>query len=87
MKIKINKEVEVCDFCQRETYLQICIVCKKEFCILCKGIGYNPYNQKICKECIKKEDVEKIITHSKKSYNRNYLKQKASLGILQKGQK
>jgi hypothetical protein len=84
MKIKINKEVEVCDFCQREGFLTTCVVCRKKYCIMCNGIGYNPYDQNICKCCIKREDVEKVIVDGRKKYERSYFAQKAALQKLPK---
>lgn len=64
MKIKKPAEmVEVCDFCEREkSYLTQCIVCKKEYCLLCRiciaGCIHSP---DVCEECAKDERVRDII--------------------------
>ena len=56
------KTVTVCDVCHREDgYLTECIVCGKEYCLLCKccipGCMMAP---DVCKECDDREDVQKV---------------------------
>lgn len=62
-KVEIPARViSICDLCGAENkYLQKCVVCNKEYCLMCAGIGQNPYRQNICTVCIKRDDVIKII--------------------------
>lgn len=73
MKKKI--EIEFCDICQREnSHVSFeCIVCKRGMCVLCMGVGYNPYNHYICKECIKREDVKQIMEEFEPLYKKAYM--------------
>lgn len=63
MAKKITKEVELCDVCGREsTWLQDCISCKNEFCVLCKAvIAGCMHSVECCKECGKNEKVNEIV--------------------------
>lgn len=76
MRIRRNDVIEVCDFCQRFGYLRRCIICKRQFCLICNGVGGNVYNQNICKECIKQEDVEEILNKGLKTWRMVQTKQK-----------
>lgn len=72
--MKKTIEIEICDICQRENthIILTCIVCGRGLCVLCEGIGYNPYNYRICKECIKRDDVQQIMEELRPSYERAY---------------
>lgn len=71
MKKIVEKEVTICDVCECEQRLWgTCVICGKEHCLTCEGIGTNPYRIDLCKICIKREDVEKVLTESLKPYRR-----------------
>ena len=62
MKRTIQKhEVEVCDFCNHEGYLQKCWVCKREFCLTHEGTGPASWGfTTICQACAGREDVRRV---------------------------
>jgi len=67
-----EKEIEICDFCKGgDKYLQKCVVCGKEYCLICKGIGTNPYHLKLCPNCIKLDEVVQAINNAVPEYRRN----------------
>ena len=47
MKKKV--ELNICDFCGRSGYLQKCLVCKKEYCVVCGYSGI--FFLKLCRKC------------------------------------
>jgi len=55
------REIEVCDFCRRERFLQTCIVCGRQYCLTDQGtvpgcwVGPN-----VCRKCDEREDVKKV---------------------------
>jgi len=54
--------VEVCDTCQREGFLQTCLVCGGRYCLTCSGrVAGCIVPADLCRECAKREDVEKIM--------------------------
>lgn len=64
-KMKITqpaKEIEVCDRCRSDGYLQQCIVCGKMYCLTCKalimGCWVEPNVGKCCQD---REDVLEIV--------------------------
>ena len=62
MKVSIPaKETEVCDHCGREGHLTTCLVCGKQYCLICHcylpGCMVRP---DVCKKCDDREDVKKI---------------------------
>ena len=66
MKIKIpEKEIEICDICQRENCLRPlteCLVCGQQYCITCAGIIPGcMVSANIGKCCSKRDDVLKIV--------------------------
>ncbi|MHC4592711.1 MAG: hypothetical protein ACYS8L_08470 [Planctomycetota bacterium] len=62
MKIKQPaKEVEVCDFCHREDYLQRCSVCRRQFCLADEGTVPGSYGfTTLCRTCAAREDVQRV---------------------------
>ena len=55
---KPARTVEVCDFCQREGYLQPCDVCGRMFCLTHKGTVAGSWGfTTLCTECAGREDV------------------------------
>lgn len=63
MKVKQPaREVEVCDFCGREGFLQACTVCGKSFCLICEAvIGGCVVSTRVGKCCGKREDVANVV--------------------------
>lgn len=62
MKVSIPaEEKEVCDTCEREGHLTTCLVCGKQFCLLCQcylvGCMVRP---DVCKKCDDRDDVQQI---------------------------
>ena len=82
MKKRINKTVDVCDFCEREGILTECIVCHTVFCILCGGHSGNAFNQPICKECIGRGDVQKDLEGGLEVFHRDRNAQQMKLKAL-----
>lgn len=60
-KVKIDKTVEVCDFCHCEGYLQECIRCHKMFCLtdnaIVPGCWVSPT---VCRKCGESDEVKSI---------------------------
>lgn len=60
-KVKINKTVEVCDFCGRDGYLQTCIRCGRRYCLtdhaIVAGCWVKP---DVCRDCGGDEVVKEI---------------------------
>jgi hypothetical protein len=51
-------EVEVCDVCHREGYLQTCIFCGGRYCLLCRGrIPGCIHTVDVCSTCAKDKAV------------------------------
>jgi len=63
MKVKRPAaEVEVCDRCKREGFLQTCLVCGGRYCLTCDGLVMGcMISADLCRECSKREDVLKIM--------------------------
>lgn len=63
MEKKINKIIKICDVCEIEnTYLQDCIVCGKEYCILCGSVMPGcMVSVNCCKKCGESDDVIEIV--------------------------
>jgi hypothetical protein len=56
-----EKTAEVCDFCHCEGPLQECHVCKRQFCISHSGfLGLSWGFLTLCRECVEREDVQRI---------------------------
>ncbi len=62
MKIdKPAESVEVCDFCHRESFLEVCDVCGKSFCYICTGIVIQSWGfTNLCRECCRRDDVKEV---------------------------
>lgn len=61
MKVQINKEVELCDLCRGDGFLQTCIRCQKRFCLVCDAlISGCIIKPRCCKECGNSEKVKAI---------------------------
>lgn len=63
MKVTRPEEtVQVCDFCERDGYLERCLVCGKEYCLTCRGIITGCWVQpRVCRECCRREDVSRLV--------------------------
>jgi hypothetical protein len=63
MKLKKPaEEIEVCDYCSRSGYLQTCIVCGGQYCLLCEGMISGCWiSPRICKVCSTRKDVNLIV--------------------------
>jgi hypothetical protein len=57
-------EVEICDVCNRRvsnpSLMHKCVICEREYCTFCQGVGTNAFREDICKDCIKRKDVQSI---------------------------
>jgi hypothetical protein len=69
-----EKKIHVCDFChdRRESYLQTCIVCGKEFCLICEGKAHNPYHLQFCQDCIELPEVEAMNEEAGKEWRKGH---------------
>ena len=47
--MKKQVELNICDFCGRDGYLQKCIVCHKEYCVICNYSGV--FSLRVCRKC------------------------------------
>lgn len=55
------KEVEVCDFCQSDSYLQECHVCHKKYCLVHDGLVAGSFGfTTICRDCARRVDVHVV---------------------------
>lgn len=55
------RELEVCDFCHREGYLQDCWVCGKQFCLSDEGTVVGSFGfTKVCRVCSSRDDVQLV---------------------------
>lgn len=53
-----EKEVEVCDLCGRDGYLQTCKACKGRYCLTCDAIITGCVHKlDVCRACGKKPEV------------------------------
>jgi len=64
---KPAEEIEVCDFCGRDTFLQTCLVLKNRkryrYCLTCDGKIAGCWVQpNICRECQDREDVKSVVS-------------------------
>jgi hypothetical protein len=60
-KLKINKTIEVCDYCSSDGYLQECIVCQKMYCLTCQCIIAGCWvSPNVCKKCDDRDDVKAV---------------------------
>ncbi len=60
--LKPEREVEVCDTCQHEGFLQVCLVCGKQFCMSCHGIIAGCWvSPNVCRGCSRRADVLKVV--------------------------
>jgi hypothetical protein len=72
MKIKVpSKTVEVCDICKREGVLETCLICDKQYCLLCDcylpGCMIRP---DVCNKCDDREDVKAVVEKYSKDFVR-----------------
>ena len=49
MKKQVELELDIYDFWGRDAYLQKCIVCHKEYCVICNYSGI--FSLKVCRKC------------------------------------
>lgn len=59
MKIKRPEvEIEVCDNCHRDSYLQDCKVCNKKYCLMCEAVVTGCiHKMQICRPCGDRPEV------------------------------
>ena len=82
-RVRPEETVSFCDFCKNEkVYLTKCKVCDREYCLVCGGIGINPFGIHICKECIHSKKVEAILQDSLEPYRREMKKVEQKLNEL-----
>lgn len=47
-----RRKVQVCDFCGSDGFLQTCLCCSKDFCLVCEGIVEGCFvTPRICQKC------------------------------------
>ena len=55
---KPEREIEVCDRCQREGFLKTCPVCGAQFCLSCEGhVAMCWVSLGVCRACGGRKDV------------------------------
>lgn len=79
------KEIEVCDICHREGYLEVCVTCGKQYCITHQATISGSYGfLHLCCKCGKRDDVKEIAEkYSDKLYD-IYQERKAAFQALPK---
>jgi hypothetical protein len=84
MKItKPAEEIEVCDHCQRGGYLQTCIVCERQYCLLCHTTIIGCWvDTQICKGCSVRDDVKRVVARYAKQITPIIKKRTAALKRL-----
>ena len=61
-RVHVNKVIEVCDFCQRDGYLERCLLCRKQMCLICVGlIAGCMVSLTACKKCSHRADVVALV--------------------------
>ena len=59
---EVTKEEHYCDRCGGiNKFLTVCIVCDREYCLVCGGATCNAMHQNICRDCIERDDVQTIL--------------------------
>ena len=63
MKVTLPAEdIEVCDRCRRDGYLQQCPVCGGQFCLTCHGIIAGCWvDPDVCRGCARRPDVQAVV--------------------------
>ena len=69
--MKIQKELIVCDFCQRDSSLTRCKVCNKQYCYACGASYENTFDLDLCKRCESLPTVRKLIEKYLNIWRRN----------------
>lgn len=87
MRVKVPaKTVEVCDICGRQTtILEKCIVCKKDYCVVC--VAYLPgcyIAPDVCKKCDDRPDVVKAVARYSAAFAKLYKLRDLALKKLKK---
>ncbi len=89
MKKKIPAhQIEVCDICHRDGYLQKCIVCQGQYCISHGGTVMGSYGfVDCCTDCARRDDVNKICSKYSKKLTVIYKERQTALRKLPKKEK
>jgi len=64
MKVTVpEKEVEVCDLCQHDGYLETCLFCQGKFCLTCHGIIPGCIHKvQVCRKCGGEPALREIVS-------------------------
>lgn len=86
MKIhKPEREVEVCDRCHREGFLQECLVCGGQYCLTCDAIMAGCWvSPRVCRRCGGRPDVQRVVTEAAERITPIIEERRASLSALPK---
>ena len=84
MKIKKpEQEIEVCDVCQRDGYLQMCQICHGQFCLTHRAILPGCFvSVDVCEPCGKREDVQAVIDRFLPDFKKLVTTRDAALRLL-----
>lgn len=84
MKITMpEKVVDVCDFCSKEGFLEKCVVCKRQFCLVDGGdVAASWGFTELCRECAKRDDVGNVCKQYASKLTLVFKKRNAALGQL-----
>lgn len=66
--VRIKIEKRVCDLCGNDGYLEDCMLCGREFCLLCQKRSY--FGNYLCKECANRADYKEILEKYEVKYSR-----------------
>lgn len=63
MKItKPAEEIEVCDICRHDGYLQQCVFCARDYCLTCKALIYACWVEaRVCEKCGEIDEVGELV--------------------------
>jgi len=84
MKVKRPAaEVEVCDTCGRDGYLQTCLVCGGQYCLTCHTTMVGCWiTVDVCQDCSGRDDVRGIVARAADKITPIIMRRKASLKRL-----
>lgn len=75
-----EKEVEVCDRCENDGFLQTCIVCGDRYCLGCQGhVGGSWHGPDLCRQCAHRDDVIDLVQQYARQMTPIFQKRDAAL--------
>lgn len=87
MKVTIpEREIEVCDRCNKEGFLDRCHVCGDTYCLTCEGTvaGSGGFTT-LCRKCAERDDVKSICDEFARQLSVIYDRRQKKLQSLQQG--